>query len=150
MPAGKNKASSARATQTTLKKKKALDGYVEAGTVTGACRYAKVNRATWYKWIETDDEFAREVVSAQEQVADSLEEEAISRAVNGSDTLLIFLLKGQKRERYGDKREVSGPGGGPIPVVAGRIEDYEGVIGRLAGGAPGTDSGEPVDPPQPD
>lgn len=89
------------------------------GTVTGACIAAGVDRKTWYNWVRDDETFAEHVASAKEQVADRLEQAAIERAtafIEPSDTLLIFLLKGLRREVYGDKREISGPDGGPIPI----------------------------------
>jgi hypothetical protein len=42
-----------------------------------------------------------------------------------SDTLLMFLLKGFKREKYRENAslEVSGPDGGPIPLEDARLKD---------------------------
>src|SRR4051812_38238547 len=74
-------------------KERALSKFMEIGTVKGACAAAGVPRRTWYNWMESDGSFAALVFDACEHVSDELEEEAIARAKDGSDTLLMFLLK---------------------------------------------------------
>jgi hypothetical protein len=129
---------------------KALDGYVRGASVTKACKYAGISRDTWYRWLKERQGFAERVAAAYEQVTDRLEETAFEKACAGDSGLLQFMLKGRRKEVYGDRREISGPGGAPIQIAQKRVEDYESVIGRLAGGAPGPGPGEPVDPSQPD
>ena len=91
-------------------KKAAIDAYREYGTVSAACLAADIGRSTWYRWKKEDAEFAEAVAEAEEDVADSLEKEAIRRAKESSDTLLIFLLKGHKPEKYKDRvhQDISG------------------------------------------
>lgn len=78
--------------------------------------------------------YAAAFADAQDDAADSLEAEATRRARLGvsepiyqggklvgykrnfSDTLLIFLLKGLRPEKFKDRHEHSGPGGTPLPV----------------------------------
>ena len=90
-------------------------------------------------WLEKDPEYVEAFQSAREQAGDRLEQEARRRAIEGvtepvwyrgqivgevqkySDTLLIFLLKGAKPEKYAERKwyvEQTGPGGGPIQVDA--------------------------------
>lgn len=88
---------------TAADKVKALKAFVQLGTVTAAVRKAKVARSTWYDWIENDEAFARQVLVAHDDVADDLEQEAIKRAKDGSDTLLIFLLKSKRPHQFRDK-----------------------------------------------
>lgn len=89
------------------KKARALKHYVEFGTVTAACRAAGIDRTTWYWWRTHDKDFDIAVKEAEEAVADDLEQEAINRAKEGkSDTLLIFLLKGLRPEKYKERREL--------------------------------------------
>jgi hypothetical protein len=110
MPA--KKSSSANKVDT---KKKALDGYVETGTVTGACRVARISRTTFYEWLKKDPKFAKQYEHAKEQVGDLLEEEALKRAYGGDHTLIIFLLKGLKPEKYGDKQALEH--GGSVTII---------------------------------
>lgn len=119
-------------------KKAVLDAYRTTLTVSHACEAAGVGRATFYDWLNNDAEFAKAVGEVETAIADKLEKEAIRRAVEGvkepvgfyqgqageyvqrySDTLLIFLLKGHKPRKFGDKAqlELSGPNGGPIAVT---------------------------------
>jgi hypothetical protein len=110
--APKRKASKAKSssqdidfTKFTLKKRRFLQRFAQCGTITHAARYAGVSRPTIYAWRrEEDGEFAKAFDDAQEMACDALEVEARKRAVNGhSDTLLIFLLKGARPEKYKDR-----------------------------------------------
>lgn len=90
------------------KKAKALEHFIEFGTVMAACRAVGISRTTWYRWRTEDKQFDIGVQEAQEAVADDLEQEAIKRAKDGkSDTLLIFLLKGLRPEKYREHRELA-------------------------------------------
>ncbi len=129
------------ATIATTKKEKFLEAFRQTGNVTEAAEKAGVNRATPYKWRKKDPKFAKAWEEAEQEAADRLEREAWRRAVEGveepvyykgkqidsirkySDTLLIFLLKGNRPEKYADrvKQEIFGPDGGPIKV---KLEDY--------------------------
>lgn len=110
----------------------------ELGTVTAAAAGAGISRDTAYRWKAEEPEFAAAWADAEEQAADDMEAEARRRAMAGvnepvyqggkkvgavrrfSDTLLIFLLKGARPEKFRERvsAEHSGPGGGPIPVAA--------------------------------
>jgi hypothetical protein len=88
-------------------KDRALSKFIEIGTVKGACVAAGVPRRTWYNWMESDESFAARVLAASEDVVDELEQEAIARAKNGSDTLLMFLLKARRPAVYRDKQTIT-------------------------------------------
>jgi len=63
--------------------------------------------------------FAAEVAAAKEAGTEFLEDVARKRAVESSDTLLIFLLKARKPEMYRDTQrlEHTGIDGTPLTVV---------------------------------
>ena len=115
------------------KKRAFLDSFRELGNVSLAARCAEINRGTHYKWFSEDSEYADRFSDAKEDAADALEAEARRRAVEGvekpvgwyqgtaggtiqeySDTLLIFLLKGVRPEKYVERYELSGKDGAPI------------------------------------
>jgi len=75
----------------------------EGNTVTDAARAAGVNRATPYRWKEQDPEFGEAWEDARNECVDLLEGEAKRRALAGSDTLLIFLLKSYRPEVFGER-----------------------------------------------
>jgi hypothetical protein len=90
------------------------------GVVRSACRAARVGRSTAYRHRESDPDFADRWDDAIETAVDGMESEARRRAVDGtekpvfykgeqcgtireySDTLLIFLLKANRPEKYRD------------------------------------------------
>jgi hypothetical protein len=117
-----------------------LTAYENCGNVSQACKKAKVARRTFYNWLAetkedgTECDFKTRFNEASAIAIGMLEDEAQRRAVKGtikpvyqggkkvgsvrefSDTLLIFLLKGNHPEKYKDRysAELGGLGGGPI------------------------------------
>lgn len=67
------------------------------GTLTAACEYLKLDRGTVRSILNTRPDLAAEVAKARERgkavLLDSLEQVAIERARDGSDVLLMFLIK---------------------------------------------------------
>lgn len=88
-------------------KHKAIAAYLKHGTVSAACSAAVCGRSTWYQWLNQDELFARLVTEAQAHRKDALEQEAERRAITGSDTLLIFLLKAADPNKYRDKQIIT-------------------------------------------
>ena len=88
-----------------------------APTLPKACEIADIARTTFYEWIKDDPEFKAAYEAAREEAVQVLEDEAIKRAtIGGSDTLLIFLLKAARPQKYRDyvRQEISGPNGGQV------------------------------------
>jgi hypothetical protein len=123
----------ALAQRVTPKKRAAfLDALERCGNVTQAAAAAGVERTSMYRVRAADPEFAAKWEEAAELGADALEDEARRRAHDGveepltcarglilddygqpvtvrkySDTLLIFLLKGARPEKYRDNVHVT-------------------------------------------
>lgn len=117
------------------KKRIFLAEYVQTASITLAAKAAEIDRRTHYEWKTADPQYAREFFKAQELAADVLEDEAVRRAHEGverpvfqggkevgrvqdySDTLLIFLLKGIRPEKYRERisAEHTGPNGTMLP-----------------------------------
>lgn len=111
----------------------------ETCSVVKAARALNCERQSLYNWRREDPEFAAAWDEARKLGIEALEDEAIRRAHEGveepvyqggklvggirrySDTLLIFMLKGNKPETYKDRTsaEVSGPNGAPIAIDEG-------------------------------
>lgn len=102
-------------------KKKFLEVFAQIGNVTSCAREVGVLRNTVYSWRADDPEFAAAMDVAGDEAVDLLELEARRRGHDGydkpvfqqgvqvglireySDTLLIFLLKGLRPEKYREK-----------------------------------------------
>ena len=107
------------------KKAAFLVAFAEMGTVTHAGRAASVPRSTVYDWLARDADFRAAFAEAEQEAIDSLEKEAIRRARDGveepvydkgkridtirkySDTLLIFLLKGNRPSKFRERVDVT-------------------------------------------
>jgi hypothetical protein len=84
------------------KKRAFLAAYSICGSLTQAAKRAKIERRIHYHWLR-DPDYAEAFAEAREQAGDALEDEAMRRAHAGSDTLVIFLLKGFRPERYRER-----------------------------------------------
>lgn len=114
---------------------------INGGNVARACARARFSRNAAYQWRADKPEFAAKWDRAVEIGTDALEDEALRRAHDGterpvfqkgvcvghvreySDTLLIFMLKARRPERFKDRvaNEFSGSVGSY--VVAAPEED---------------------------
>lgn len=106
---------SATAQNLTPKQVAFLTAYRESGSVSRAAKAAKITRRTHYDWLEHEP-YRSEFLKAREAAAELLLDEAIDRAVDGSDRLLEFLLKGFKPEIFNRQRVEISPSG---PGLAG-------------------------------
>lgn len=105
------------------------------GCVAYAARAAKVDKARCYRLRESDSGFAEQWDAALEEATELLEAEAVRRARHGvrkpvyqggilvghvqeySDTLLIFLLKAAKPEKYRDRYDIRHSGAADLEVA---------------------------------
>jgi len=85
---------------TTEKRQIFLDELAAGNSVTSGARLISVSTVALYKLRHNDAEFASKWAEALESGTDILEDEAVRRAKDGSDTLLIFLLKGRRPAKY--------------------------------------------------
>lgn len=74
-------------------------------SVAAAAEMVCVSRQTVYLRRNADPAFADEWDTAIEIGTDRLEDTALKRAEDGSDTLLIFLLKARRPEKFKDRFE---------------------------------------------
>ena len=115
-----------------MKKRRFLEKYINIGDITLTAKVTGIDRSTHYKWLEGDPEYQLNFAAADKQALDVLESEAYRRAVKGvnkpiyykgqrcgyvreySDSLLIFLLKGNAPEKYRERHELVGANGKPL------------------------------------
>lgn len=79
-------------------------------SVAAACKAEKIGRTAYYAWRKDDPQFSARADQAIDAGTDHLEDVARKRAVDpedGSDTLLIFLLKARRPEKYRERSDVN-------------------------------------------
>lgn len=85
-------------------KKVFLDVLRSTGSILEASRICKIPKSLAFAWRHQDPEFAyRWDQISKTELLPHLEAEAIRRALNGSDLLLMFMMKALDREKYDDK-----------------------------------------------
>lgn len=105
---------------------------MDYGNVTQAAKVVDLDRSALYAKRRNDEAFAAVWDEALAIGIEALEDEAKRRAYEGwlepvwhkgeqcgevrkfSDTLLIVLLKAHKPEKYAERKQVTGPEGGPV------------------------------------
>lgn len=110
----------------TAKKRDALIAALAEGlSVRGACHVAGLGKTAFYSWVKDDPDLAAEIEAATDDGTDFLEDVARMRAIESSDTLLIFLLKSRRPEKYREtsRHEHTGANGGVLTVVIGDRTD---------------------------
>jgi hypothetical protein len=71
-----------------------------SANIRAACQAAGIDRRTAYRNRDSAPEFAAQWDEALQDAIDALEQTAIKRAQASSDTLLIFLLKAHRPDKY--------------------------------------------------
>src|SRR5690554_308439 len=131
--------------QLTLDQRKAvyLEMFREFGNHRVCSKFTGIARSMVREWKKSDPDFAIALDDAWQDAVDTAELEAWRRAVHGtleetvtekqtsegdheltvkrtrhySDSLLQFILRGGKPERYRERHEISGPDGGPMEIA---------------------------------
>lgn len=78
------------------------------GTIREAAESVGLSTKMVQEAMKRDPSFATLVVEAMGEHTELLEKELIRRAMNGSDLLLMFLLKARKPDTYREKTTVNG------------------------------------------
>ena len=123
------------------KKEQFLKAFSETGNICKAADIAHINRERHYTWLKCDPDYPKLFDAAEVKAGDTLEAEAVRRAYEGidepvfyrgeacgtvrkySDTLLIFLLKGAKPEKYKERSAstLSNPDGTNLVIKVVRV-----------------------------
>lgn len=121
---------------TAKKKAEFLAALEEHATVLHACKTVGVSRTCVYKYRQQDEDFALAWADAEERVIERMEREALRRGVDGterdvyhqgivvgqerqfSDTLLIFMLKSKRPEKYRENVKVEHSGSVGVDLSA--------------------------------
>lgn len=90
--------------------KRRQESFLHAYSLTGSLQHAemasKISRQNHYLWMREDPTYKERFDRARVEAIDSLESEAFKRAMQGSDTLLMFLLKGNAPGKYRDSMKI--------------------------------------------
>jgi hypothetical protein len=84
-----------------------LDALAHCGQVTQAARAVGISPKTAYRWRQAYPALAPRWAAALEMGLDALEDEAIRRAFEGSDRLLMYVLNRRRPEVYSAHRAKS-------------------------------------------
>jgi len=97
---------------------KFLEALSEGMSIANAAGAAGAGRGAMYIWRREDPLFAADWDEAVEVGTDLLEDEARRRAMNGSDQVLMFLLKARRPQQYKDRamHEHVGAAGGAVQI----------------------------------
>ena len=80
-----------------------LSALSKAANVSLACQESAISRQTAYRWKDEDKEFSSNWDQALDDGVDMLEGIALNRARKNSDTLMMFLLRAHKPQKYRER-----------------------------------------------
>ena len=94
-------------------KKAMLDALEKSlGVVTSACKSVGIGRTTFYDWMNTDEEFKKQVNDIQNIALDYAESHLHKQIKDGSTSATIFYLKTKGKNRgYIERQEITGVDG---------------------------------------
>jgi hypothetical protein len=97
---------------TKANKKKVLTALEQSlGVVTQALKKINIHRSTFYRWLQEDEEFAKEVAEVQDITLDFAEAQLLKQIQGGNTTATIFYLKTKGKERgYIERQELEHSG----------------------------------------
>ncbi len=100
-----------------LKQKRFLEVYRNCANIRMSCDEIGITRRQFYRWRDEDPDFKEQLQVLGEDATESLEKIAWERAQSTSDTLLIFLLKALRPEKYREIRDVRLEHSGSLEVL---------------------------------
>lgn len=83
-----------------VRKRAFLEAFGRVGNVTAAARMVGIDRQEHYRWMNDDDGYRERFQMAMGEAVDRLVSVARKRALKGSDTLMVFLLKNLGMNEY--------------------------------------------------
>jgi predicted transcriptional regulator len=84
------------------------------GVVTAACKKASIPRSTYYKWLNEDEAFAKQVRDIENVALDFAETQLHKQISENSTAATIFYLKTKGKKRgYIERQEITGADGIP-------------------------------------
>lgn len=96
------------------------------GVVTVACKKADIPRSTFYKWMNEDEEFAKQVKDIENIALDFAESQLHKQISENSTSATIFYLKTKGKKRgYVERQEITGADGVPTNFQVEIIDKTE-------------------------
>ena len=101
------------------------------GVVTVACKKADIPRSTYYKWLNEDPKFAKQVQDIENVALDFAESQLHKQIADNSTAATIFYLKTKGKQRgYIERQEITGADGLPTNFKIEIIDKTEDVTNK--------------------
>ena len=104
----------------STKKELFLRSYAKTlGHISNSCKAIKIDRGTYYNWMENDPDFKKAVLYIDDSFIDLAESKLRENIENKVQKAIEFYLCNQKKSKYSHtfRGELSGVGGEPIKYV---------------------------------
>lgn len=118
--------------------KKALLGALEKslGIVTAACKTVRIDRTTFYRYVNEDSKFAQSVKDIENLCFDYVETQLYALIKDGNPAAIIFYAKTKMKNRgYVERQEITGKDGKDLPITGFNYIPPHGSNGKTNGQA---------------
>jgi hypothetical protein len=83
-------------------------------SVTDACKYAGINRDTYYAWLKEDTDFSDKMDQARVKLGFRAREVIAQKIFEGNERVAMWWLERRVKDEFSTRKEVTGDDGGPI------------------------------------
>jgi len=88
------------------------------GNISAICRELKIDRGTYYQWMEKDPTFKQAILDEQEGLIDFVESKAFNLINDKNPTMIIFFLKTKAKHRgYIETLVIGGDEKRPVRLI---------------------------------
>lgn len=82
--------------------------------ITQACRYAKIDRVTYYRWLDADEEFSNKMDEAQEFLIVKAKQVLAELIQAGDDKTAKYWLDRKAKDEFASRTELTGAEGSEL------------------------------------
>jgi hypothetical protein len=95
---------------------KLIEAFHDDATIEQACYIADIDKASYYRWIEKDEDFRNEMGKAQEYPKVIAKNTILKAIKSGDAKTAMDFIKRREKDRYSERNEFTGKDGQPLPA----------------------------------
>lgn len=101
-----------------------LSAFAQGAAVYEACESAKIDTATFYRWINNDRDFAAKIADAKDLISNIAKGNLARKVIKGDVPTSQWWLERKKKDEFSTRNELTGKDGKdlPTPILTGVVD----------------------------